>query len=159
MPTLEEPYWEDADFIRFDSAMLQSKGFSLESINSLSKKGLPEWAAPNINFDYYKPNNTHLKIGTDRNALTIYIRFDTMAVWLELDEIFINSNPVCFREALKLYAEMVDKATLVDEDSFINNDIPDELINIFKAELTIIDKKAMDKGSFWVKEIERLLSR
>ncbi len=71
MPTLDEPYWEDVDFIHFDSAMLQSKGFSLESINALSKKGLPEWAAPNINFDYHEPSSQFLKIGEDRNGLFI----------------------------------------------------------------------------------------
>lgn len=158
MHKLDEPYWDDADFIYWDRAMLQSKGFTVESIDTLSKKGLPEWAAPHINFDHYKPSSQSLRIGDDRSDSPIYINFDTMNVLLGSHGLFINSQPTALRKTLKLYAAMVDKALSINEDSFINNAISNDLIHSFKIKLQTLDKKAVDKNSFWAKEIERLLN-
>jgi hypothetical protein len=157
MCIVDEQYWEGVDLIQFDGDMLQSKGFSLQSIDVLSKKGLPEWAAPNMNFDYYEPNKLFLKIGEDRNDESIYVDFETMFILLGTDGVFINSDPFLFRTTLKLYAEMVEAAILINEDAFIDNKIKNSLIERFIDELKTIDEKALDADSFWSNEVYRLL--
>ncbi|MED1088479.1 hypothetical protein P4T58_29570 [Bacillus mycoides] len=52
---------------------------------------------------------------------------------------------------------MIDKAIEVNgEDAFIDNDIPESVINWLKEELKRIDAKCMEEECFWVTEIENL---
>ncbi len=158
MLTTNEIYWEDSDLVHFDDMMLKSKGFDLASIEALSQMGLPEWVAPNMNFDFYEPNNQFLKIGEDRDDQSICVCFETMFVMLCPKGTFINSNPSLFRKTLKLYAAMVEDAILIDEDAVVENNIENDLIKTFQGNLSVLDKKAEDTDSFWSREINRLLN-
>lgn len=52
---------------------------------------------------------------------------------------------------------MIDKAIEVNgEDAFIDNDIPESVIDWLKEELERIDSKCMETGFFWSTEYENL---
>ncbi|SFH95516.1 MULTISPECIES: SUKH-4 family immunity protein [unclassified Bacillus (in: firmicutes)] len=72
-------------------------------------------------------------------------------------EEFINSSLSQFAECLLVYSRMIDKAIQTNgEDAFINNDIPQSVINWLREELERIDPKCMEKGCFWFTEIGNL---
>ncbi|PGZ98492.1 hypothetical protein COE51_11600 [Bacillus pseudomycoides] len=72
-------------------------------------------------------------------------------------EVFINSSIGQFAECLLVYSRMIDKAIQANgEDAFIDNDIPESVINWLKEELERIDFKCMEKGCFWFTETENL---
>ncbi|WP_186579825.1 SUKH-4 family immunity protein [Aquibacillus kalidii] len=73
------------------------------------------------------------------------------------EEIFVNSSLNQFAECILAYTSMIDKAIEVNgEDAFIDNDIPESLINWLKDELERIDNKCMQTGFFWSTEYENL---
>ncbi|QWH98208.1 hypothetical protein EXW36_29405 (plasmid) [Bacillus mycoides] len=66
-------------------------------------------------------------------------------------------NTIFAPEPLLVYSKMIDKAIEVNgEDAFIDNDIPESVINWLKEELKRIDAKCMEEECFWVTEIENL---
>ncbi|WP_026908815.1 SUKH-4 family immunity protein [Paucisalibacillus globulus] len=72
-------------------------------------------------------------------------------------EVYINSSLNQFAECILVYSKMIDKAIEVNgEDAFIDNDIPNSVINWLKEELVKIDGKCLEEGSFWAVEVENL---
>lgn len=156
MTISNEPYWDDANFTYFDEKTLRDKGFTKDSIEALHQQGFPSWVAPHINIDtdYYElDDGEFFKIGEDADDQSIYIDLKTMFVLLGSDRVFINSSPSLFRHSLKLYAEMIEKAILINGASFVNNDMPSELIEEFKNKLQMIDRQAAEATSFWIKQL------
>lgn len=152
-----EYYWHDSDFIKYDSLLLSSLGLDKETVEVLSINGLPEWAAPNINFGFFDSKDNVLKIGEDRDENDIYIDVQSGKVLFGARESVININTKALRDTLKAYAEMVEKAISVDENSVVENQIPDDLIFEFQEKLSRIDSYAVENTGFWIKEIERCL--
>lgn len=73
------------------------------------------------------------------------------------EEVFINSSLNQFAECLLLFSKMIDKAIEVNgEDAFIDNDIPESVINWLTEEFNRIDPKCLENDSFWFVEIENL---
>lgn len=154
----EEHYWNEADFIRMERSLMVSLGFSFEDIQALSVKGLPEWTAPNLNFDVPVNSNGNLVIGEDRNDNQIFIELSTLRVLVGDGKQLMNSSGHLLRKTLKLYAVLVEKATVLDENAFIDNQIPNDFIEAFHAKLALLDPVALAKGCFWQVEICRLLN-
>ncbi len=73
------------------------------------------------------------------------------------EEIFVNSSLNQFAECILAYISMIDKAIEVnDEDAFIDNDIPESVIDWLKDELERIDSRCVQTGFFWSTEYENL---
>lgn len=152
-----EYYWHDSEFIKYDSSFLSSLGFDNETIEVLSVKGLPTWAAPNINFDRYELVNDALQIGSDRDEQDIFLEVGSGKVLYGKQNGFVNSSAKALRETLKAYAEMIEKVICMDKKAATENRIPDDLVLEFKSKLSVIDNCAIEQKTFWMKEIERRL--
>lgn len=153
-----EYYWADSDFVKQDPVFLSSLGLDSNTIEILSEKGFPEWAAPNIYFGICKLNGAFLKIGETRDDEDILLDIKSGRVVLGMGSTIVNSSVALFRESLKAYAVMVEKSININDDSVVENQIPDNLILDFKTTLSNIDGVAVNNNSFWNKEIERCLS-
>ena len=70
---LETDYWEDADYIKWSEENLAMFDLSKNDIQALTELGLPEWVAPNINFDHFELEPDTLKLGEDREDRDIYM--------------------------------------------------------------------------------------
>ena len=153
---MKEYYWDDTGFIYLDRNMLESINFSLVDIDTLSKEGLPAWVAPNINFDIYDVVGQSLKLGEDRDDNDIFISLPGHIVYVGHPKLVMNTSPVKLRATLVLYAEMVEKMYLIDQDAMINNQINPKFIEEFKSELGLLDPIAIQGDTFWNREIYRL---
>ncbi|MCR6596493.1 MULTISPECIES: SUKH-4 family immunity protein [Bacillus mojavensis subgroup] len=75
----------------------------------------------------------------------------------EYKEVFINSSINQFAECILLFSEMIDKAIQINgEDAFIDNEIPEYVIEWLKEEFKRVDSNCIKEGSFWDIEIENL---
>lgn len=153
---LETDYWEDADYIKWDRNIFTEVNASVGDIRALCDMGLPDWVAPNMNFDIYTIESDILKIGEDRDDRDIFIDLKTLKVMVSSDKQLINSSPYKFRKALQLYAIMVEKAIAVDEDSIVENRVATNFIQELREELNVLDPLCLAEGSFWYNEIDRL---
>lgn len=151
-----EVYWEDSSFIKQDETLLNSLNFSSKSIEVLSNKGFPEWAAPNINFDIFEPGVDHFKLGEDRDDQEILVDLKTFQVHVGVCMIFMNSSVWHLRETLKLYAEMIEIAIDECENFPARQVLPKKLVGVFREKLEVLDAKAVIPESFWLNEIKRL---
>jgi SUKH-4 immunity protein len=72
-------------------------------------------------------------------------------------EVFVNSSLNQFAECILAYVSMIDKAIEVNgEDAYIDNDIPQSVMEWLKEELERIDSKCLQGGFFWSTEYENL---
>lgn len=66
----------------------------------------------------------------------------------------INSSINQFAECLLVYSRMIDQAVQLNgEDAFIDNDIPESVMNWLKERLNNIDPKCMGNECFWATEV------
>ncbi|WP_369742655.1 hypothetical protein AB8S08_10065 [Pseudidiomarina sp. PP-1MA] len=152
----EKNYWEDADYIKWDRNIFTEVNAPISDIRALCELGLPDWAAPNINFDNYIPESETLKIGEDRDDREIFIDLKSLKVLVGSDKQFLNSSPYKLRKALQAYAIMVEKAIVIDEDSIIENRVKTSLVQELKEELKVLDPSCLTEDAFWSNEIARL---
>ena len=154
----EDIYWEDTEYIKLNRRLLISLGFPLGDIGALSDIGLPDWAAPNINFDYYEAEKNRLKLGEDRNDKDIFVSFSSFKVLVGDNEKMVNSSALQLRKALQKYAIMVERALLQNDNAVIENQIAGEFIEEFRLQLSELDPSSILAGTFWSEEINRLSS-
>ena len=152
----ETDYWEDADYIKWDRNIFTEANASVGDIRALCDMGLPDWVAPNMNFDIYATESDILKIGEDRDDRDIFIELNTLRIMVGNNKQLLNSSPYKFRKALQIYAIMVEKAIALDEDSIVENRISTNLIQELKEELNALDPLCLGEQSFWSNEIVRL---
>ncbi|MCG9732324.1 hypothetical protein L1D44_21320 [Shewanella sp. Isolate13] len=155
----ESMYWEDANYIRWSKDMFTSLALSIGDIRALSDMGIPEWVAPNLNFDNYESENTRLKLGEDREDRDIFLCFDAYNILIGEDSQFMNSSAFHMRKSLQLYAVMVEEALLIDGESIIKNKVDNLVIDEFEKQLFTLDPPSTFEGSFWFTELLRLKSR
>ena len=153
----EKDYWEDVDYIIWDSNYLKGFNASIDDIRALCVLGLPDWVAPNINFDNYTVESDILKIGEDRDDRDIFIDLNTLQVLVGSGRQLVNTSPYLLRKALQFYAIMVEKAIAIDEDSFVENRVMTSLVQELKEELTALAPACLEAGTFWFDEVERLI--
>lgn len=159
MTKYEEPdYWKDANYIKWTQESLATFCLSKNDIVTLTEKGLPDWVAPNLNFDNFELERNKLKLGEDREDRDIYIVVDSTRVLVGRNELILNSSPEKLRKALQLYAIMVEKAITADDQAVVENRICDQLIDQFYKELLLLDPPSLLRRSFWLDEIKRLRS-
>lgn len=156
---VETDYWEDADYIKWSEENLAMFELSQNDIQALTKLGIPEWVAPNINFDHFKLAPDKLKLGEDRQDRDIYMLLGSSCIWVGNNGMLFNSSPENLRKTLQLYAVMVEKAILIDDEAVVENRIESKLIDEFQEELLKLDPDSLDSSSFWFNEIKRLRSR
>ncbi|MBA4538520.1 SUKH-4 family immunity protein [Bacillus aquiflavi] len=162
--------------IKFNSKDLMSTNFSDDVKKFLSIGGLPETPPPYLEFttsqslirsitNVFKMPEEFQKywfLGSTSSGDPIcIIEKQENIVFLNnsdnYKEVFINSSINQFAECLLVYSKMIDKAIEINgEDAFIDNDIPEYVINWLKEELKRIDVKCMEEECFWVTEIENL---
>jgi len=152
----EDIYWADVDYIKWGKNTFEKLDLNLGDIRALCELGFPEWAAPNINFEIYDVEADQLKLGEDRDDRDIIISFNTYKILVGDENQLINSSVFYLRKALQLYAIMIEKSIVIDEDSFVENRINDELIKELKGELRTLDPECLSPGSFWTEELLRL---
>ncbi|MEM0515684.1 hypothetical protein WCN91_09730 [Pseudoalteromonas sp. YIC-827] len=155
----EKDYWGDTQFIKWDKSIFTEIDAPISDIRALCEMGLPEWAAPNINFDNYPCKLDSLKIGEDRDDRDIFIDLVSLKVMAGSDEQLMNTSPFKLRKALQFYAIMVEKAIAIDEDSFVENTVEANLIQKLKEELNGLDPSCLAEGAFWFNEIVRLSNK
>ena len=154
----EKEYWEDVDYIKWDSNFLKRFNAPIGDIRALCDLGLPDWVAPNINFDNYAVESDILKIGEDRDDRDIFIDLNSLQVLVGSVRQLVNTSPYLLRKALQFYAIMVEKAIAIDEDSFVENRVITSLIQELKEELNALDPACIEVGTFWFDEVERLIN-
>ncbi|TKH03770.1 hypothetical protein FC682_16585 [Peribacillus simplex] len=167
---------KDGPLIKFNYQDLISTDFSDEVKSFLSIGGLPETPPPYLEFTssqsllrrityvFNMPEEfqKYWFLGSTGSGDPIcIIEKQENVVFLhnsdDYKEVFINSSLNQFAECLLVYSKMIDKAIEVNgEDAFIDNDIPESVINWLKEELERIDAKCMEKECFWFTEIENL---
>ena len=152
----EKQYWEDSEYIKWDKSIFTKVDAPLSDIRALCDMGLPDWVAPNINFDHYSTESATLKIGEDRDDRDIFIDLKSLKVLVGSRSQFLNSSPYTLRKALQLYAVMVEKAIAIDEDSIVENSVDPSLIQELRDELNQLDPLCLAESSFWSHEIVRL---
>ncbi len=153
---LESDFWEGADYIKWERSIFLEEGASVGDIRALCEMGLPDWVAPNINFDKYSSKSGTLKIGEDRDDRDIFIELRTLEVKVGSDNQFINTSPYKFRKSLQLYAIMVENAIAIDDNSVVENKIATHLIEDLRAALSELDSACVAKETFWFNELVRL---
>ncbi|WP_071460721.1 SUKH-4 family immunity protein [Bacillus massilinigeriensis] len=167
---------KDGPLIKFNDQDLEGALFSDEVKRFLSIGGLPETPPPYLEF-----TSSQAILSRVTKALNMPEDFqeywflgstgsgDPICIIENLEnivflnngdnykEVFINSSLPQFVECLLAYSKMIDKAIEVNgEDAYIDNDIPEFVINWLREEFERIDYKCMAKGSFWFAEIENL---
>ncbi|MFJ8524111.1 SUKH-4 family immunity protein [Bacillus cereus] len=167
---------KDGPLIKFNSKDLMSTNFSDDVKKFLSIGGLPETPPPYLEFTssqslirsitnvFNMPEEFQkywfLGSTSSGDPICIIEKQENIVFLNNSDnykEVFINSSINQFAECLLVYSKMIDKAIEVNgEDAFIDNDIPESVINWLKEELKRIDAKCMEEECFWVTEIENL---
>ncbi|MBA6234383.1 MULTISPECIES: hypothetical protein [unclassified Colwellia] len=155
----EKDYWEDAQYIKWDKNIFTKIDAPISDIRALCEMVLPDWAAPNINFDHYRLEPDILKIGEDRDDRDIFIDLKSLKVHVGSSNQLVNSSPYKLRKALQSYAIMVEKAIVIDEDSIVENRVETFLVQEFKEKLKKLDPQCLSEGSFWSNSIIRLSSK
>jgi len=165
---------KDGPLIKFEYDALVNTGFSDEVKQFLSIGGLPETPAPYLDFTssqgvlnsitsiFSMPEEfqNYWFLGSTGSGDPICIIKETENVVFlnngnDYKEVFINSSINQFAECLLVYSRMIDKAIQINgEDAFIDNDIPESVINWLKEQLNKIDPKCMGNGYFWPVEVE-----
>ena len=156
---LETDYWEGADYIKWPEENLAMFNLSKNDIKALTELGLPEWVAPNINFDHFELEPDTLKLGEDREDRDIYMLRGSSRILVGNNGMLFNSSPENLRKALQFYAIMVEKAILIDDEALVENRIEEALIDELQEELLKLDPDSLHSSSFWFNEINRLRSR
>jgi hypothetical protein len=152
----EADYWKECDFIKWSKSIFSNSTTSISDVKALCELGLPEWAAPNINFDMYDIHNGILKIGEARDDRDILLNLNSLNISISDNQLLVNTSPHKLRESLKLYAIMVEKAIASDEEAFVENRVSEQLVDELKDGLKKLDPECLSGKSFWIDEIKRL---
>lgn len=149
---------------------------SQETINFLTVTGLPETPPPYLEFKSSKGMLVNLTkkfnmsfeyqdywfLGSTGSGDPICLKgLSGEVIFLNngsnYEEVFINTTINQFAECILTYANMIDEVININgEDAYIDNDIPDDLIEWLSNEFRKIDVAAIDQDNFWAIEIENL---
>ncbi|MCY8232258.1 SUKH-4 family immunity protein [Priestia endophytica] len=164
---------KNGPLIKFNDKSLRNTDFSNELKQFLCKAGLPTFPPPYLElektvkpitaiFNMPKELQRYWFLGSTGSGNPICItEGQEDVVFLDgsdnYKEVLINRSIPQFAECLLIYSEMIGKAIDVNgEDAFVDNDIPDLVMEWLKKELERIDDKCMEEGCFWFDEIEAL---
>ncbi|PJZ02157.1 hypothetical protein CPT06_01110 [Bacillus vallismortis] len=167
---------KNGPLLKFSYDDLIEMPFSEEFKQFLSLGGLPETPPPYLDFTSFQASfNPITSIFDMSEAFRKYwllgstgsgdpiciIENNESIVYLDngndYKEVFINSSINQFAECILLFSEMIDKAIQINgEDAFIDNDIPEDVIEWLKEELKRVDSNCINEGNFWSTEIESL---
>lgn len=165
---------KDGPLIKFNNQDLIDTDFSDDVKRFLSIGGLPETPPPYLEFtsqqirpitkvfDMPEKFQKYWFLGTTGSGDPICItEKEENIVYLNngdnYKEIFVNSSLNQFAECILAYVSLIDKSIEVNgEDAFIDNDIPESVIEWLKEELERIDSECMKTGFFWSTEYENL---
>ncbi len=168
------------NYIRtFPTEKLHNINIPKDCVGFLEKIGLPEWAAPHLNFGYFEEeewlpklndwswkkveppiNITSYVIGTDENEDPICIlEKGIICLFEQIDDykqIFINNCIYSLLKTLLVYQKMINDSINYAKNSEIKN-VSKELIEECYRIISIIDSNALKKGTFWQKKFDYLL--
>ncbi|WP_438420789.1 SUKH-4 family immunity protein [Bacillus siamensis] len=167
---------KNGPILKFPYDDLVETPFSEEFKKFISLGGLPETPPPYLDFTSFqtsfKPITSIFDVSeafrkywllgsTGSGDPICIIENNERIVYLdngnEYKEVFINSSINQFAESILLFSEMIDKAIQINgEDAFIDNDIPEYVIERLKEELKRVDSNCINEGNFWGIEIESL---
>lgn len=131
---------------------------------SLMFEGLPYGAAPEFQFDRDMEviRGPYISIGDGKDFRPILLHIESGSVYEDFGDEnlnIINSELNIFQLCLILYAEMIEKSIeLRGSQAYLDNNIPDALVDTFKLLIMKLDPTIFDINSFWEVEIERLFS-
>lgn len=167
---------KNGPLLKFSYEGLKNTSFSDELKQFLSIGGLPETPPPYLEFtssqSSFKPITSvfdmpeeyqkYWLLGSTGSGDPICIVENKESIVFlnngdDYKEVFINSSLNQFAECILLFSQMIDKAIEINgEDAFIDNDIPESLINWLKEQLERVDSNCIKEGCFWDIEIESL---
>jgi hypothetical protein len=173
--------WTDPGdtLIPFTRDSLEGIELSTSAIRFLVGAGLPDSAAPFLNFfglgsrrlepasDAYPLASEfarYLCIGFNDagDPICIDSKSNGEIVLLFHDDNFrvvrLNSSVEKLAESLLAYRKLVDETCAINgEDAFLDGDIPKHLIDSIQSKLSEIDPESMNNGDFWPTEINSLV--
>jgi hypothetical protein len=183
MNTAPLNYWKEfvedlSEVVLYPSAALQELNIPEDCQIFLSQKGLPESAAPFLDFkappigkfqsvselwnlgDDYR---SFAVIGSNGSGDSIAISPDGAVVYFNHDngfeKVLMNTSVSKLGESLKNYDELIAKTQAENgEDAYLDNDIPKHLQEWIETSLNDIDPPALKESCFWRQEIENLKS-
>lgn len=158
--------------VKYDESTIASLNIPKDAKDFLIIAGLPKSAAPYLGFKSSKrggatkindPNFLkYILIGNTGSGDSICIVEESGdVVYLDHEnfykEVSVNSSIPQLVESLLVYAEFVDKTNEENgENAFLDNNIPDGLIEWLTSRLKDIDAKALDIEGFWYEELNNL---
>ncbi len=135
-----------------------------EIVNLLVNVGLPYSAAPEFQFEntFEVFDDKHFVIGdgVDFHPIVLNVKSGAILESLENKKLrMINKTLRAFLLILMKYAEMVEKSLEVNgSKSYLENNIPHDLIESFRKYINALEPELLINDSFWLVEINRLLS-
>ncbi len=170
---------EICPLVSYKEKYIKKLGLSNEVKSFLIEAGLPEAAAPYLNFEAsaqggaiavgkkykeLKKKKGYIYLGYTGNGDIICAVEKTGNVIVishenKDDEQFVNSSILQLIECLVEYDEFVNKIMAANgRRAFLESNATDELLEWIRERIATIDNIALDKDCFWRNELERYMS-
>jgi len=169
--------WDKDKIFKFNKDELKSFGINDKTIDILSNIGLPEDAAPFLIFggihdgktiaEIYGTDNPDdkflIEIGVDGVGDTICVDTKSNCEIVACDheddfkKRYMNSSVTELLHFITIYKDFGEG--LINEkgeDAFIESNFTDEELGNLLNQLSIIDRRALESGSYWAGEIQTL---
>ena len=170
--------WPNSELHRFDQNRMEQLGIDKKQVDFLANTGLPREAAPLLSFD----NETNLHtiqeiygLEGESHNYRIQIGFDGCGDTLCIDKSRQNKIVSCDHESnfeprfmntsvielfkfltlMKSFGEFLQAER--GEDAYMNCEFTDQEFQNLIQELQSVDSLAVEDGTFWREELDRLL--
>ncbi len=159
--------WDVESFSRLDSEVADIWCSSEADMELLTKVGFPQWAAPNMYFEFedsqLRKKEGFRCFGEDRDDRQLLVEIETGQLFVLTEEdgrLFLASDFLNLFELLIIYGEFVERC--IDElssDRWEANDVPKQYIDNISAQGKAVSERAFETGGFWAQEIDRLAAK
>lgn len=168
----------------FDPAVAATLGLPPEESHWLTAVGLPNWAAPSLDFgegyerqlptvgDFLREarhvpageryrviggngSGDPVAIDLAANGAIVYLNHDK-----RFERVFINSSVRQLATSLAAFAKMIATGRLANgQRAYIDRNVPPDLVGSLRDEISSADAAALERGTMWTTEIDLLTPR
>ena len=178
-------FWQDmiddpSEIVLYPLSSVQALDVSEDAKAFLSQTGLPESAAPFLDFETprsgsftsvaaeyglgseYDPymiiggngSGDSIAVAADGSGTIVYFNHDK-----QFEKVFMNTSVCQLADSLKAFGTLVQKTQEENgEEAYLDNDIPEHLLEWIEVRLKEIDLDAMSGGCHWWHEVENVKS-
>ncbi|MBU3218408.1 SUKH-4 family immunity protein [Clostridium estertheticum] len=158
--------------IKYDIDKVNKLSIPIESKQLLTEAGLPDSAAPFLNFESIDSGallTLKEKYNVDKYEEYIYIGFngngDILAIENKtgivvsinhetFEKVYVNKSIPQLAESLLEYADFIKTIKEINgRKAYLNRECPKEQLEVIKNKLNNIDNKSIGNNTFWAEEI------